>query len=85
VVERGEKGGVQILQRFTLGAPLPSVHLHGTKSIREGKREGWPARVPPSRFCKGRREKKREGERLMNLAKIHFNFEKFKVLIQWWW
>jgi hypothetical protein len=51
--------------------------LHGAKSIREGERERWPARVSPGRFCKGRREKKREGERLMKLAEIHLNFEKF--------
>jgi hypothetical protein len=40
------------------------------------KREGWPARVSPDRFCKERKEKRREEERLVNLAEIHLNFEK---------
>jgi hypothetical protein len=31
------------------------------------------------------REKKREKESLMNLAEFQLNFEKFKVLVQWWW
>jgi hypothetical protein len=34
--------------------------LDGTKSIRERKRERWPSRVSPGRFCKERKEKKRE-------------------------
>jgi hypothetical protein len=34
--------------------------------------------VSPGRFCKGGREKKRKGERLMNLAEIHLNLKSSK-------
>jgi hypothetical protein len=29
-------------------------------------------------------ERRRKGEEVVNLAKIHLNFEKFKVWSNWW-
>jgi hypothetical protein len=59
-----ERESVRSWARFAMGAPLPSVHLHGTKSIRERRREGWPARLSPGRSCKERKKKREEKKKV---------------------
>jgi hypothetical protein len=55
-------------------SPSFCVQPHGTKRIREGKRERWPARVCPGRSCKERREKKREREGFDEFGRNSFEF-----------
>jgi hypothetical protein len=49
-----------------------------TRRIREGERDRRLG-LSLDRVCKEREEKRREEEEKKNLAKIHLNFEKFKI------
>jgi hypothetical protein len=55
-----------------------------TKRIREGGRDGrlgWPL----GWFAKKEGRKEKRKTRKEEFAKIHLNFEKFKLWSKWWW
>jgi hypothetical protein len=48
--------------------------LHGTKSIRERRREGWPARLSPGRSCKERKREEKRRRKFDEFGQNSFEF-----------
>jgi hypothetical protein len=69
-----KEGESEILARLPRASPSFCVQPHGTRRIREGKRERWPARVCLGRVCKGKRGKKRKEEGFGEFGQISFEF-----------
>jgi hypothetical protein len=80
-----ERGEGKIMARLPWVSPLPCVHRLEDKENKRERERGGRLGLPLDRFCKERKNKRREEEEMKGLAEICLKFEIFKFWPKCWW
>jgi hypothetical protein len=73
-----ERGEGKIMARLPRVSPLPCVHRLEAKENKREREIGGQLGLPLDRFCKERKNKRREEKEMKGLAEIRLKFEIFK-------